>query len=312
MGRFGAALVLLFAAAGVSADEVHLRSGGQLSGIIVARTTSSVEIEVSAGRVTIPHRLIDRIVEGESPLARYNVRARALADDDVLGWLMLADWARGADLSGQARDAYNHVLRVDPNNGAAHAALGHRRVESQWMTRDEAMQAQGFVHFEGEWVQPGYRDSVLAERDASARQRAEAEQARLAVAEAQARAREAEARARVAEAEAQRAAEERDQASFVVGSGFWGVPVVGPFAVGNPHCRRVAPWTPFATVVPTTTASFSFSLGSSTGTGHHRSSVRSTSMGTASDRRTATRAGRSASAGLGGARTEKAAPREDP
>jgi hypothetical protein len=311
MGRFGAVLALLFAAVGVSADEVHLRSGGQLSGIIVARTASSVEIEVSAGRVTIPHRLIDRIVEGESPLARYNVRARALADDDVLGWLMLADWARGADLSGQARDAYQHVLRVDPDNAAAHAALGHRRVESQWMTREEAMQAQGFVRFEGEWVQPGYRDSVLAERDAAARQRAEAEQARLAVAEAQARAREAEARARVAEAEAQRAAEERDQATFVVGSGFWGAPVVGPFVVGNPHCRR--PWTPFATVVPTTTttSSFSFSLGSSTGTGHHRSSVRSTSRATASDRRGPTRAGRSPSAGLG-PRAEKAVPREDP
>jgi hypothetical protein len=240
MGRTGSVFALVLVAAAANADEVYLRSGGHLSGAIVSRTDTTLEIEVSAGRVTIPHRMIDRIVEGQSALESYQRRARALSPNDVTGWLELAEWARSADLSGQARDAYLHVIQIDPSNAAAHAALNHRLVENQWMSHDEAMQAQGFVRFEGEWVQPGYRDTVLAERAGALRQRADAERAQIELAEAQARMREAEARAHAAEADARRAEEESARAAFVVvGTEFWGAPVIGPFVVGaNPRCPR--------------------------------------------------------------------------
>jgi len=228
--------VLVGSSAG--ADEIHLKSGGRLSGIIVARNPTSVEIEVGAGRVTVPLTLVQRVETGDSPLSQYITRARSLAANDATGWLELAEWAHRAGLSSQAREAYQRVLRADPANADAHRALGHQLVGEQWLDREEAMQARGYVWFEGDWVAPAHRDTVLAEREAARRERADAERARLAMLEAEARAREAEARARTAELEAERAADERHGFVIgpgIIGPGIWGFPgQVSTFVVGTP------------------------------------------------------------------------------
>ena len=206
MKRLMLALSLL-ASVPVHADTVHLKSGGKLSGIVVSQNERAVEVEIGAGRVTMPMRLVERIDRGESSLSRYQARAHALDSSDVAGWLDLAEWARGAELSSQAREAYEHVLSVDPGNAAAHRGLEHHQVGGQWLTRDDAMAARGYVLFEGRWVMPAERDAALAQQDADRRDRIETESARLALAAAEARAREAEARARTAEAEAERGPE---------------------------------------------------------------------------------------------------------
>ena len=238
MGRWVAAVVAMtLVAAGARADELLLKSGGRLSGIIVAQTPTSVEIEVGAGRVTVPRSIIAKIVEGESSLSVYQRRARALSPTDLAGWLELAEWAQSRDLSGQSRDAYLRVLALDPNNAAARHALEYQRVGTDWLSRDEAMQARGYVWFEGAWVTPVHRDTRLAEREADRRERADEERARLAVAEAEARAREAEARARTAEADAKRAEEEQQQRAFVMGTGAWGYGYpVSPWGHGTQLC----------------------------------------------------------------------------
>lgn len=222
MGRALAVGIVLMAC-GAGADEVYLRSGGRLSGMVVRQTATSVEIEVGAGVVTVPRSIIEKIVQGDSPLSQYHARARTLSANDGAGWLELAEFARLAGLSGQSREAYRRVLTLDPDNAAARRALGYRRVGEQWLTHEEAMQSQGYVLFEGEWVTPIQRDAVLGERESVRRERVEAERSRAAIAEAEARAREAEARARTAEAEAKRAEErERERASVIVGPGIWG------------------------------------------------------------------------------------------
>ena len=234
MGRPMVWLGFVLVGAAANADDIYLRSGGKLTGVIVSQTAAAVEIEVGAGRVTMPRSLVERIIVGESALSVYQARVRTLSPTDASGWLELADWARRADLSGQAREAYKRVLARDADNAVARAALGYRRVADQWMTHDEAMSAQGYVRFEGEWVTSVQRDLMLAEREASRREHAEAARARAAVAEAEARAREAEARARAAEAEARLAEDERDRASFGIGAGLWGYP--GTFVVAPSHC----------------------------------------------------------------------------
>ena len=223
MGRRAlAAAVLTFASAAASADELQLKNGNRLSGIIVGQTTTSVEIEIGAGRVTVPRSIIAKIVTGESSLSVYQTRARALAANDIAGWLELADWARSHELSGQARDAYERVLALDPNNAAARRGLDYERMGDDWLNRDEAMQARGYVWFDGAWVTPVHRDTMLAERASQQRERADSERARLAIAEAEARAREAEARARTAEAEARRAENDSQPRAFaIVNPGVW-------------------------------------------------------------------------------------------
>jgi hypothetical protein len=194
-------------AAPVAADQIFLKGGGRLTGVIVDRTPTSIAIEVAPGRVTLPMSRVERVVEGSSALAAYRDRASRLAADDLAGWLALAQWAQERDLQTQAREALARVLALDPDNAAAHRALGHVVFNGQWLTEADAYRARGFVQFEGAWVTP-------EERDARIRERAEL----VAAAEAAARVREAEARARQAEAEARRA--EATPAQPEAGEGF--------------------------------------------------------------------------------------------
>jgi hypothetical protein len=180
------------------ADEVYLRSGGRLSGVVVERRADGIVVDVGPGRVTLPASLVSQVVEGTAAFALFRERAARLSEADLHGWLALGAWARDHDLLTQSTQAFEHVLAIDPGNAVAHRELGHVVVDGRWMTAAEGYRARGYVYFEGGWVLPEERSAMLAERAAIA-------QARQAEIEAEARAREADARARAAEAEARRA-----------------------------------------------------------------------------------------------------------
>lgn len=182
------------------ADVVYLKSGSKMEGRIVERTDASVEIDVGAGSLTLPMSNVDRIEEGRSPLDDYDERAGNLAADDRDGWLDLARWASGKGLGAQSRQAYQKVLRIDPDDSEANRALGRVQLDGRWMSEDDAYRAQGYVMFEGHWTTPAEQDRILRAREADSA----AAQAQAVTAEAQAR--EAEARAREAEAQAERSA----------------------------------------------------------------------------------------------------------
>ena len=198
-------IVLLLAAlpAGAVADEVQLRGGGRVSGVIVERTADAVVIETGPGRVTVPTHRIEKIVESRSVLQAYQERAASLSPGDAAAWAALARWAGERDLLTQAREAWQKVLMADPSHPEANAALGRVEVDGTWLSMEEGYRARGFVPFEGRWVSPAEHEALVRERlaeEASDRDRREAD---LRVREAEARAREAEARAREAEAAAQ-------------------------------------------------------------------------------------------------------------
>jgi hypothetical protein len=190
---------LLFLVAGpLGADQVFLKGGGQLNGVVVARTASSIVIEVAPGRVTLPLSRVERVVEGTSPLEAFRERSARLASEDVNGWLTLAHWALDRDLQTQARSAFEHAAAIDPNNATARRALGQSLIGGEWMNEADAHRARGLVLFDGEWMTPGERDAALQAEEAR-------NLASMRRTEAEARAREAEARASAAEAEARHA-----------------------------------------------------------------------------------------------------------
>jgi len=202
--RLAAAFLCLFVAGGAAADEVQLANGGRVHGVIVERTPAHVVVEVGPGRITLPADQVLGIRQGATALAEFKRRAERLSEQDLEGWLALGRWARERDLLTQAAEAFEHVVRIQPDNAEAQTALGHVFHAGRWVTPEEAYRGQGLVFFEGRWMTPAERgDLVRMETE-----RALAAQAR---AEAEARAREAEARARAAEAEAARA--EADAAS---------------------------------------------------------------------------------------------------
>ena len=192
---------------GAHADEVFLKSGGQLSGRIVSRDASTIEVDVGAGRIKVPASSVVRIEEGQSALQEYEARAGRLPAGDVGGWIALGEWASARGLGTQAREAYQRALSAAPDDPRANAALGNVQVGGRWLSEDEAYQAQGYVRFEGEWITPAEHEAMLRERAAEADQERQRQESEARVREAEERAEEAEARARQAEAEAAEASE---------------------------------------------------------------------------------------------------------
>ena len=86
-----------------AADEVFLKSGGQLSGRIVSRTATTVEIDVGAGRIAVPASSVVRIEEGRSTLQEYEERAGRIAAGDADGWVALGRVGLGPGASARRR-----------------------------------------------------------------------------------------------------------------------------------------------------------------------------------------------------------------
>lgn len=235
-------------AAPAASDEIHLRGGGCVRGVIVERTRDAVVIETAPGRLTFPMARVERIVESRSALEEYRERAAELGPGDAAGWATLARWAAERDLLTQAREAWQRVLAADPSHREANAALGRVELDGDWVTEDEAYRARGYVEHEGRWVTPAEHEALVRERaaeEASARERREAE---LRAREAEARAREAEARAREAEAAAQSTTEE----GIPLWWGWGGVGVLPPDfpPPGEPEPPRPPPTPPPAGTPP--------------------------------------------------------------
>jgi hypothetical protein len=222
------ACVLALGTVTLHADEVFLKGGGRVSGRVLSRTDTSIEIDVGAGRVTVPMSSVLRIEERRSALDEYHERAERLRPGDVPGWTDLARWAAAQQLTTQARQAWLRVLEVAPADAAANTALGRVLVDGRWLPEEDAYRARGYVRFEGRWIPADEQKAMIARREAEAEARQARIEAHLRVREAEARAREAEARARQAEAE--EAAAATPVTGFPLWWGMWGggVPVVPP------------------------------------------------------------------------------------
>lgn len=225
------AVVLAFLAlpGAAAADQVLLKGGGCITGIVVEQTESSITMEVGPGRISLAMARVDRVVQGAAPLVLYRQRAQRLGAGDVPGWIELGRWAQQNDLLTQAREAFEHVLAIDPQNAVAQRALGNVLLGDRWLSPEESFRARGYVLFDGQWVTP-------QEHEALVRERSEAAAAERARAEADARAREADARARAAEADARRAETSEGSSGIPIYGGF---PVV--FGRSRIHSRHPIP-----------------------------------------------------------------------
>jgi hypothetical protein len=196
-------LTAALAAAPALSDEVVLRNGGRITGVVVEQTPARVVIETGPGLVTLPMSRVERIVQGRSAIGTFGERAAALEPGDVEGWAALARWAEERGLLTQARVAWQRVLALDPRHPDANAGLGRVSLDGVWMSADDAYRARGYVEFEGRWLTPAEHEAALREQAADHAATLAAREAQLRAREAEARAEEAEARAREAEAGAQ-------------------------------------------------------------------------------------------------------------
>jgi hypothetical protein len=202
-----------------TADEVFLKGGGRVQGVVVERTERAIAVETGPGRVTFPLSVVERVVEGRSALEVYRERAAGLAPEDAAGWAALARWADERGLPTQSREAWAQSLRANPSSPEANQALGRVQLDGAWVAEDEAFRARGYVPYDGRWVTPAEHEALLRERaahEASVRER-----------------REAELRVREADARAQEAMALAASASAGAGSGDEGLPLWGGSGYGG-------------------------------------------------------------------------------
>jgi hypothetical protein len=148
-------LALLLLAAGFTlADTVICKDKRRIEGKIVEETEAHVKLQVKNGAVTIPRYQIERVERGATTREVYEARRDRIDPSDAKALLELARWCAENNLKKEAQAEFSRVIGVDPENAAAHEALGHVFEGGRWMTLEEACRAKGLVEFDGLWMTP--------------------------------------------------------------------------------------------------------------------------------------------------------------
>lgn len=140
------------------ADLIKLNNGGELRG----------QIEVKLGSTTGPIVTIETVTGATVVVAQEDIRfiSRRPIDHEhfetrfkqaprtVDALWELQEWCRSKGLTSQRDEVLESLLLLDPDHKEAHQALGHSLHDGLWMTRDEAMQAKGYVRHKGRYITP--------------------------------------------------------------------------------------------------------------------------------------------------------------
>ncbi len=161
------------------ADEIVIKGGGTLVGLIRGEDKDGVTIELHTGVITVPRDLIEEIRKGGAcPLVEYYRRTAQLEKSrDAAAILELALWATHQGLSRVARQQFERVIELDPNNETAREGLGFKRHNGKWLAPDEFRRAMGYVRFRGRWMHKEDMALIL-QREKDERERRERERAR--------------------------------------------------------------------------------------------------------------------------------------
>ncbi|MFW6162548.1 MAG: hypothetical protein ACODAJ_07235 [Planctomycetota bacterium] len=182
--RLAFTLVLAILPALAAADVVHLADGTTREGRIVETSETHVVLDVGVGNVSLQVRIprgdVVRIEHGASThdklMADYARRlSRVRTADD---WYALGAWCQDQRvLKEEARGAWQRALALDPDHADTHRALGHVRLNGEWMSRQRAVTL----------LAPELTDDLAEARQGTLAARRDAEQAQARALEAQKR-----------------------------------------------------------------------------------------------------------------------------
>jgi len=172
MHRLAISLVLLSLPA--LADTLYLKTNGKpvAKGIMVIDETPEkyVYLDKSLKERSYSKSMVGRMSRERTDIHEYKERIEALKDGDAA--VELALWAAAKKFGKNVvADTYSRAVELDPNNTAAHEALGHVQYKDEWMTPAErirrmegaeadAMRAKGFVRHKDQWVTVEDKDKL--------------------------------------------------------------------------------------------------------------------------------------------------------
>ncbi|MGI9430488.1 MAG: HEAT repeat domain-containing protein [Bythopirellula sp.] len=145
-----------------TADIVQLKSGGELSGVIVERANNEYLVKRHNGAlVKLSRRQVKQVVPQDKADLRYAQRSRSLPDT-VAAHRELADWCKENRLTKLANHHLQRIIELDPTDEAARTSLGYQQHRGRWMTRDDIMAARGLQKYkDGKYRTP--QDIALRE-----------------------------------------------------------------------------------------------------------------------------------------------------
>ena len=176
---------LCLAAAGV-ADELHLRSGGKVTGewLTVAPTTSLTDSGRPAGWTSKSRRReVARAVHSDKPLDAYR-RLASAARDTVEDQWRIAEWCREVGLKKQRTTHLRRIVELQGDHEGARHGLGYRFWRGEWITPEEFHRRADHVLLRGRWVTPQHQqlhDQREARREGERRWRRKLAQLRKAL-----------------------------------------------------------------------------------------------------------------------------------
>jgi hypothetical protein len=148
------AAVALIGTTGAFAEIIVLRQGGQIRGQWLnperAASDDYIVRTVQGGTIRLERTSVQKVLRPSQAEQQYAERARA-CPDTVAGHAALAEWCAAQHLDRQRRAELERVIQLDGDNAAARQALGYRRVNDAWLTRDEAMAKRGLKRYAGQY-----------------------------------------------------------------------------------------------------------------------------------------------------------------
>ena len=131
------AVVLCGTVCSASADEVTLRGGRKLEGLIVDHRSSEFAIKLRTADIEIPllRSTIASIHRTEDKQVRYRL-AKELYDETPDELTELALWCHANDLHQQRDELLEAVLRMQPDHPEARKLLGDKRAGQQRKKKD--------------------------------------------------------------------------------------------------------------------------------------------------------------------------------
>jgi len=142
--------ILLLLSAAVGADELHLKDGRIVAGV-VARDGDRYTVVDRDKKETIKAAEVERVVKGRCFMDDYAERVARVSKTDPEALYEFGSWLQQEGWESRASVVFEQVLVLDPDHRGARRQLGYKLYEGAWVSPDELKRRQGLVEFEGVW-----------------------------------------------------------------------------------------------------------------------------------------------------------------
>lgn len=158
-----AALAILVPAGKAAADDVKLRGGGMLRGVVRPVEGQEGYVEIHTPKSSKPYvfrrEQILQITPERTPLHAY-FEQRDSIEETADAHYEFGLWCEENGLTGPATDHHRRAVELDENHEFAQKKLGRVFFDGRWISHDERRELQGLVKHGGRWITPEEKEDL--------------------------------------------------------------------------------------------------------------------------------------------------------